>query len=185
SGGEGAGVLVPKPLPAALRDPDRVYAVIKGSAVNQDGRTPGITVPSEDSQRVNFLAAVRQAGVSTAEIGYVEAHGTGTGVGDPIEAAALGKVLNADDGRGPGQLGPTARLRQRAFIGSIKTNIGHLEAGAGIAGLIKAALAVHHRVVPPSLHFSRPNPQIDFERWRLAVPTKAEQWPDDYQRAVA
>ena len=174
--GEGAGVVVLKPLSAALRDHDRVYAVIKGSAVNQDGRTPGITVPSEDSQRVNFLAAVRQAGVSTAEIGYVEAHGTGTPVGDPIEATALGKVLNTDSERGPDQ---------RALIGSIKTNIGHLEAGAGIAGLIKAALAVHHRVIPPSLHFSRPNPQIDFEKWRLAVPAKAEQWPDGYQRAVA
>src|SRR5215470_9501465 len=174
--GEGAGVVVLKPLPVALRDHDRVYAVIKGSAVNQDGRTPGITVPSEDSQRVNFLAAVRQAGLSTTEIGYVEAHGTGTPVGDPIEVTALGKVLNTDNGRAPDQ---------KALIGSIKTNIGHLEAGAGIAGLIKAALAVHHRAIPPSLHFNRPNPQIDFEKWRLAVPGKVEQWPDGYQRAVA
>ncbi|XYH94915.1 SDR family NAD(P)-dependent oxidoreductase [Sorangium sp. So ce1128] len=174
--GEGAGVAVLKPLRQALRDRDRIYAVIRGTSVNQDGRTAGITVPSEASQEANFLAAVRQAGIAPSEIGYVEAHGTGTPVGDPIEANAIGKVLNAGGQRG---------ADRKALLGSIKTNIGHLEAGAGIAGLIKAALAVYHRQIPPNLHFARPNPQIDFERWRLAVPAKVEPWPEHYAKAVA
>lgn len=174
--GEGAGVVVLKSLRQALRDQDRIYALIRGTAVNQDGRTPGITVPGFDSQQANFHAALRQAGVAPAQVGYVEAHGTGTPVGDPIEANALGSVLNADQQRDPAQT---------VFIGSIKTNIGHLEAGAGIAGLIKAALVVQHRQIPPSLHFTRPNPQIDFAHWHMQVPTRLEAWPAGYDRAIA
>ncbi|GAB3585983.1 type I polyketide synthase [Amycolatopsis endophytica] len=172
--GEGAGMVVLKPLEQALRDHDRVYAVIRGSAVNQDGRTQGITVPSGEAQAANFRLALERAGVAPGEVGYVEAHGTGTPVGDPIEAAALGEVLTGG-----------AADRPAALMGSVKTNIGHLEAAAGIAGLIKAALSVHHRRVPPSLHFTAGNPDIDFDRLRLDVPTTARPWPSGYERAIA
>ncbi len=163
---EGAGMVVLKPLAQALADGDRVYAVIRGTAMNQDGRTPGMTVPSQEAQEALLRQACRDARVAPATIQYVEAHGTGTLVGDPIEARALGRVLS--DGR-PGD--------QPCLIGSVKTNIGHLEAGAGIAGLIKVALALHHRRIPGNLHFDRPNPEIDFDALRLRVPTRCEPWP--------
>lgn len=172
--GEGAGAVVLKPLSRALLDGDRVYAVIRGSAVNQDGRTQGITVPNGAAQAANFRVALAEAGVSPADVGYVEAHGTGTPVGDPIEANALGNVL-----------APGREPERRAFIGSIKTNVGHLEAGAGVAGLIKAALSVYHRRIPPNLHFQTPSPDIDFDGLRLVVPTAASPWPEHYARAVA
>ncbi|SCL17020.1 type I polyketide synthase [Micromonospora inyonensis] len=172
--GEGAGVVLLKPLSAAQRDGDRVYAVILGSAVNQDGRTQGITVPNSAAQEENFRAALTAAGLAGGEVGYVEAHGTGTPVGDPLEAEALGRVLT--DGRAE---------QTTAYIGSIKTNIGHLEAAAGIAGLLKAVLAVKHRRIPASLHFDAPNPNIDFDRWRIEVPTGSRAWPEHLQRAVA
>ena len=163
---EGAGMVVLKPLAQALADGDRVYAIIRGTAMNQDGRTPGMTVPSQEAQEALLRQACRDAGVAPASIQYVEAHGTGTLVGDPIEARALGRVLS--DGR-PGD--------QPCLIGSVKTNIGHLEAGAGIAGLIKVALALYHRRIPGNLHFDRPNPEIDFDALRLRVPTRCEPWP--------
>lgn len=172
--GEGAGIVVLKPLARARVDGDRVYAVIRGSAVNQDGRTQGITVPNGEAQEDNFRAALTDAGIAPAEVGYIEAHGTGTPVGDPIEANALGRVLATR--RGPGRT---------ALLGSIKTNIGHLEAAAGIAGLIKAALCVHHRRIPPSLHFRNPNPDIDFDGLPIAVVTTSQPWPQYYARAVA
>src|SRR3954468_5299048 len=160
---EGAGMVVLKPLSLALADRDRVYAVIRGTAVNQDGRTPGMTVPSQEAQEGLLRQACRSARVAPAQIQFVEAHGTGTPVGDPIEARALGRVLS--DGRPDGR---------PCLIGSVKTNIGHLEAGAGIAGLIKVALALHHRSIPGNLHFDRPNPDIDFDALRLRVPTRCE-----------
>jgi acyl transferase domain-containing protein/NADPH:quinone reductase-like Zn-dependent oxidoreductase/aryl carrier-like protein len=163
---EGAGMVVLKPLSRAVADGDRVYAVIRGTAMNQDGRTHGMTVPSQEAQEALLREACRDAGVAPAEIRYVEAHGTGTLIGDPIEARALGRVLS--DGR------PADRP---CLIGSVKTNIGHLEAGAGIAGLIKTALALHHRQIPGNLHFDRPNPDIDLDGLRLRVPTKCEPWP--------
>ncbi|MFI7123134.1 SDR family NAD(P)-dependent oxidoreductase [Amycolatopsis sp. NPDC049868] len=172
--GEGAGVVVLKPLRLAQADGDRIYAVIAGTAVNQDGSTQGITVPNDVEQEANFRAALADAGVAERDIGYVEAHGTGTPVGDPLEAAALGRTLAV--GREPERI---------AFVGSIKTNIGHLEGGAGIAGLIKAALSVHHRRIPPSLHFAEPHPEIDFERWRMRVPQAGLDWPSYYERPVA
>src|SRR5262249_11832472 len=121
--GEGAGVVVLKPLRHALRDRDRIHAVIRGSAVNQDGRTQGITVPNGQAQEENFRVALSRAGVTGRDVGYVEAHGTGTPVGDPLEADALGRVLC--EGRDAGDT---------VYVGSIKTNIGHLEAGAEIPG---------------------------------------------------
>jgi acyl transferase domain-containing protein len=163
---EGAGMVLLKPLDQALADRDRIYAVIRGSYVNQDGRTPGMTVPSQDAQQELVAAACESAGVSPRQIDYVEAHGTGTLVGDPIEARALGTVLGA------------GRSSDRSCIlGSVKTNIGHLEAGAGIASLLKVSLAMHHQCIPANLHFVTPNPEIDFEGLRLRVPVTPQPWP--------
>lgn len=172
--GEGVGVVMLKPLARARAEGDRVYAVIHGSAVNQDGRTQGITVPNGDSQEENFRAALAAAGIAPAQVGYVEAHGTGTPVGDPIEANALGRVLRT--GRESGPL---------ALLGSIKTNIGHLEAAAGIAGLIKAALCVRHRRIPASLHFRAGNPDIDFDGLPISIAATGQQWPQGYDVAIA
>ena len=166
--GEGAGVVVLKPLAKALADGDPIYALIRGSAVNQDGRSNGLTVPSQQAQESVMAAACRMAGVLPGDIDYVEAHGTGTAVGDPIEAKALGKVLAID--RRPGL--PCA-------VGSVKTNIGHLEAASGIAGLIKVALSLKHREIPPSLHFREPNPQIPFHELPLRVQTTLGPWPHE------
>jgi len=171
---EGAGMVALKPLAQALADGDRVYAVIRGTAINQDGRTPGMTVPSQEAQEALLRQACRDARVAPALIQYVEAHGTGTLVGDPIEARALGRVLS--DGR-PGE--------EPCKIGSVKTNIGHLEAGAGIAALIKVALALFHRRIPGNLHFDRPNPEIDWGALRLEVPTHCEPWPAGHGPALA
>src|SRR5262249_49840952 len=145
---------------------DRIYAVIRGTATNQDGRTPGLTVPNPGSQEELVRDACRVAGITPEQVGYVEAHGTGTPVGDPIEACALGTVLAS--GRAE---------CQPCLMGSVKTNLGHLEAAAGIAGLIKAALCVYHRKVPASLHFEQPHPDIDFVGLRLRVPRTLERWP--------
>jgi acyl transferase domain-containing protein/aryl carrier-like protein len=171
---EGAGMVVLKPLSRAVADGDRLYAVIRGTAVNQDGRTAGMTLPSQEAQEAVIRQACRTAGVAPTQIQYVEAHGTGTPVGDPIEARALGRVLSA--GR------PES---QPCLIGSVKTNIGHLEAGAGIAGLIKVALALHHRRIPGNLHFECPNPDIDFAGLGLRVPTRCEPWPARSDLALA
>lgn len=166
--GEGAGMVLLKPLSQALADKDPIYAVIQGSAVNQDGHTNGITVPNGKAQEAAIRAACQQAGVSFEQIQYVEAHGTGTAVGDPIEVNALGAVLGRH--RAPGE---------ECIIGSVKSNIGHLESAAGIAGLIKAALALKHRQIPPNLHFQTPNPKIAFEELHLRVPQRLEPWPEN------
>ena len=164
--GEGVGMVVLKPLAQARADGDLVYAVIRGAAVNQDGRTNGLTAPNPQAQEAMLRAAYRKAGVDPAEVHYVEAHGTGTLLGDPIEAKALGAVLGAD--RDPAT---------PFLIGSVKTNIGHLEAAAGIAGLIKAALMLQHRRIPPSLHFREPNPHIPFQDLPMRVATELQDWP--------
>ena len=172
--GEGAGMVVLKPLARALADADPVYAVIRGGAVNQDGRTNGLTAPSRSAQEAVLRAAYRQAGVDPGQVDYLEAHGTGTLLGDPIELAALGAVLA--EGREPGR---------RCALGSVKTNIGHLEAAAGVAGLIKTAMALQHRAIPPSLHFSQPNPHVAFEELPLRVQRQFETWPDSGRPALA
>lgn len=164
--GEGAGVVLLKPLTLALADRDPVYAVIRGTAVIQDGRTDGITVPSQDAQEKAMRLAYQRAGVAPHEVQYVEAHGTGTPVGDPIEARAIARVLSEGRPRG-----------QYAVIGSVKTNIGHLEAAAGVAGLTKAALTLKHGVIPPHLHFHSPNRDIPFDELQLRVPTRLTEWP--------
>jgi acyl transferase domain-containing protein len=172
--GEGAGVVVLKPLSQALTDGDQIYAVLRGSATNHDGRTNGLTAPSRHAQEAVLTEAYRHAGLSPGTVQYVEAHGTGTALGDTIEANALGSVLA--EGRTPDS---------RCLIGSVKTNIGHLEAAAGMAGLIKTALALHHREIPASLHFEQPNPHIPFERLALKVADTRTPWPLGNRRAVA
>ena len=164
--GEGVGVVVLKPLARAREDGDRIYALCLGSAVNQDGRSNGLTAPNPAAQEAVLRAAYRDAGVAPGQVGYVEAHGTGTALGDPIEVSALGRVLG--EGR------PADR---DCRIGSIKTNIGHLEPAAGIAGLIKAALALAKGQIPPSLHFEEPNPRIPFEELPIRVARDLEPWP--------
>ncbi|HEU5380162.1 MAG TPA: type I polyketide synthase [Ktedonobacteraceae bacterium] len=164
--GEGAGVVLIKPLSRAQADGDPIYALIRGTAVTQDGRTNGITVPNGTAQEAVMRTAYQRAGISPAQIQYVEAHGTGTPVGDPIEARAIGTVLS------------TGRpADERCIVSSVKTNIGHLEAAAGVAGLVKTALALKHRQIPPHLHFHNPNPDIPFDKLQLRVPTTLEAWP--------
>ncbi|ODR08073.1 beta-ketoacyl synthase [Mycolicibacillus koreensis] len=172
--GEGAGVVVLKPLSRAIADNDPIYAVIRGSATNSDGRTNGLIAPSAAAQEAVLKEAYRRAGIAPAAVGYVEAHGTGTALGDAIEAKALGAVLAA--GRRDGD---------RCLVGSVKTNIGHLEAAAGVAGLIKVALALRHRQIPASLHFTDPNPHIPFAELPLQVVDTLTAWPEDTGRAVA
>ncbi|WP_198087808.1 type I polyketide synthase [Variovorax sp. E3] len=164
--GSGAGIVVLKRLEEALRDGDTIHAVIKGSAANNDGADKiGFTAPSVQGQASAIRAAQMVADVPARSIGYVEAHGTGTTLGDPIEMAALMQAFGAADGKG------------YCAIGSVKTNIGHLDAAAGVAGLIKAAMALRHRTLPPSLHFEQPNPQIDFANSPFYVNTEARPWP--------
>ncbi|MEU7616658.1 polyketide synthase, partial [Micromonospora rifamycinica] len=164
--GEGGGFVVLKPLHAAVADGDPIYCVLHGSAMNNDGTTEGLTVPSADGQREVLRQAYGRAGISAAQVQYVELHGTGTKLGDPIEASALGAVLG--DGRADG-----AELR----VGSVKTNVGHLEGAAGIVGLLKAALCIRHRELVPSLNFETPNPDIPFDELKLAVQRSREPWP--------
>lgn len=162
--GEGCGVVVLKRLSDALADGDNILALIRGSAVNHDGRSGGFTVPSGSAQQELVGEALARAGVKPSEVSYVEAHGTGTPLGDPIEVRALGAVLNRE------------RLKPFA-VGSVKTNIGHLEAAAGIAGLIKVVLALQHEEIPPHLHVTEVNPQISLEEAGAVIPTKRISWP--------
>lgn len=172
--GEGAGVVFIKRLSQAIEDRDRIYAVIRSTAVNQDGHSAALTVPGQAAQEALLKEVYEKAGVEPADVGYVEAHGTGTPVGDPIEAIAIGNALSK-------QRVPTSPLR----IGSVKTNIGHLEAGAGMAGLIKAALVLDHGVIPPHRNFIKPNPAIPFHDLNLRVVTRPEPLViDGYQPIV-
>ncbi|WP_231512042.1 type I polyketide synthase, partial [Chondromyces apiculatus] len=171
---EGVGVVVLKRLSRALADGDRIYALVRGSAVNQDGRSNGLTAPNQKAQEELLRAACRRAKVSPGEVQYVEAHGTGTALGDPIEARALGAVLS--EGR------PAS---EPASLGSVKTNLGHTEAAAGVAGLIKVALSLHHGALPPSLHFERANPHIAFGELPLRVQETLAPWPRSARRRLA
>ncbi|MGW4947942.1 type I polyketide synthase [Actinoplanes sp. NPDC004185] len=163
--GEGGGVVVLKRLRDAERDGDRVLAVVRGSAVRQDGRTNGIMAPDADAQMYLLRRAYAASGIDPATVDYVEAHGTGTRVGDPLEAAAMASVFGV--GR-----------RTPCLIGSVKPNIGHLEAGSGVAGVIKAVLALRHGTIPASLNVTRPNPAIDWDATNLRVATELTAWPD-------
>lgn len=164
---EGAGVVALKRLSDALADGDRIYAVIRGSSVNNDGRSSGVMGrPSRVGHEEMLRTAYRDADVPASQVAYVEAHGTGTRAGDPVEIAALGAVL-----------GEARALDQTCRIGSVKTNIGHTEGAAGVAGLIKAALSLHHEAVPASLHFVEPNPGVPWSELPFRVPTALSPWP--------
>lgn len=164
--GEGAGAVVLKRLSDALRDGDRVLAVIHGSATTQDGKTAGIAVPNGEAQEDAARRALLQAAIAPADVDYVEAHGTGTPVGDPIEARAMGTVY--------GQGRPKDRP---VLIGAAKTNIAHLESAAGVASLIKVVLALQHEALPKNLHFERPNPAIPWDEMSIKVVTELTPWP--------
>ncbi len=159
--GEGCGVVVLKRLADAVRDGDRIYGAILGTAINQDGRSNGLTAPNGNAQEALLRTALGKAGVSAAELGYIEAHGTGTPLGDPIECAALRRVLGARE--------------TPCYVGSAKGNIGHLEAAAGMAGLIKTLLTLHHGVIPAQRNFSELNPLIELGNV-LAIAREATPW---------
>ncbi len=164
---EGVGIVVLKPLAEALADGDPIQAVILGSAVNQDGRSASLTVPNGAAQEAALRSALGQAGVSPLQVQYAEAHGTGTPVGDPIEAKALGNVL--------GRCRPD---NDNLIMGSVKSNVGHTESASGVVSLIKVALSLTHRQIPPNLHFHTPNPAIPFDELKIRVPTSLQAWPD-------
>ncbi|PZU99205.1 MAG: non-ribosomal peptide synthetase, partial [Leptolyngbya sp.] len=171
---EGVGTVVLKRLSQALADGDRIYALIRGSATNQDGRTNGLTAPNPAAQEAVVKAAYERAGIPLNQVDYVEAHGTGTLLGDPIEAKALGNVFS-----------PFRELSQPVRLGSVKSNIGHTEAAAGIASLIKVALCLRHRTLVPSLHFHNPNPYIPFDQLPLQVQQQREPWVEAENMAIA
>lgn len=172
--GEGCGVVVLKRLSDAVRDGDPILALIRGSATNQDGRSTGLTAPNVLAQRAMLERALENAGVTAADVGYVETHGTGTSLGDPIELEALKAVLGKprDDG-------------SACVLGAVKTNIGHLEAAAGIAGLIKALLVLRREEIPRNLHFRALNPRVSLEATPLVVPTENTAWRAGARRRFA
>ncbi|WP_407563209.1 SDR family NAD(P)-dependent oxidoreductase [Streptomyces sp. 184] len=172
--GEGGVVLVLKPLTQARADGDRVYGVISASAMNNDGGTPALTQPSRDAQEQVLRAAYRRAGLAPGDVQYVELHGTGTRLGDPVEAAALGALA------APGRAEDDPLL-----VGSVKTNVGHLEGAAGITGLLKTVLALRHRQLPPSLNHSEPHPDIPLGDLRLDLVHATRPWPHPERPLVA
>ena len=172
--GEGCGVIVIKRLEDAIRDGDRIRAVIRGSAVNQDGASGGLTVPNGVAQQRVITDALDRAGVKPSEVGYLEAHGTGTSLGDPIEVQAAGAVLGA--GREPSR---------PLLIGSAKTNIGHLEAAAGIAGVIKVILSLENETLPKHLHFENPSPHIPWDRLAVEVVKESTPWERNGEPRIA
>jgi len=173
--GEGCGVVILKRLSDALADGDRILALVRGTAVNQDGRSNGLTAPHGPAQQAVIRTALENAAVAPAQIGYVEAHGAGTSLGDPIEFQALEAVLK------PGRVafGP------RCAVGSVKANIGHLEAAAGVAGLIKVVLSLNHGIIPAHLHLQKLNPHISLENSPLTIPTESCAWPVGVTRRYA
>ncbi|KAH9864535.1 hypothetical protein J1614_010470 [Plenodomus biglobosus] len=164
--GEGCGMILLKPLDQAIKDNDPIRAVICGSGVNQDGKTPGITMPNGSAQEELIQSVYRNGKMDPKDTGYVEAHGTGTRVGDPIEVSALHNVFG--EGR---------NKRKPLYIGSVKSNIGHLEAAAGIAGVIKTALMLERGFILPNYDFQTPNKNIPFDEWGLKVPVRQQPWP--------
>ena len=160
---EGAGMMVIKPLAQAEADGDKIYAVILGTAVNQDGATKGISVPNPVAQEALLKIAYDDAGIDPHDVSYVEAHGTGTFVGDPIETGSIGRVIGTN-------------RTNFCYIGSVKSNIGHLEPASGVAGITKLALAMYHKKIAPNIHFQKGNPNIAFDTLKLKVPTEVLNW---------
>ncbi|MBE9169285.1 type I polyketide synthase [Pleurocapsales cyanobacterium LEGE 06147] len=169
--GEGCALILLKRLSDAIADGDNILALIRGSAINHDGRSSGLTVPNGLAQQKVIRAALNNARVEPNQINYVEVHGTGTPLGDPIEVEALGALL----GEGRSQ-------KQPLMLGSVKTNIGHLEAAAGVASLIKVVLAMQHEEIPPHLHLKNPNPAISWQDLLVEIPTKPTSWPTARER---
>ena len=172
--GEGCGIIVIKRLEDAIRDGDRIRAVIRGSAINQDGASGGLTVPNGIAQQRVIADALKRADLEPSDIGYLEAHGTGTSLGDPIEAQAAGAAFGI--GREPGR---------PLLMGSVKTNIGHLEAAAGIAGVIKVILSLEHETLPKHLHFQNPSPHIPWDRLAVEVVKEATAWERNGRPRIA
>ncbi|MFX4228210.1 MAG: beta-ketoacyl synthase N-terminal-like domain-containing protein [Porticoccaceae bacterium] len=171
---EGCAVLYLKPLEQAEKDGDRIHAVIVNTGVNSDGRTNGITMPSFAGQSALLKKIYEDADINVNEIDYIEAHGTGTSVGDPIEATAIGETL--------------AKLRSHKHflpIGSVKTNLGHMETASGMAGMVKTILCLKHRAVPPNLHFENPNPNIDFDGLNISVVDQLSEFPESEKALIA
>lgn len=171
--GEGCGAILLKPLSKAIEDGNRVYGILRGSAVNQDGRSNGLTAPNGVSQQAVIRSALADAGLSPDQVHYVEAHGTGTELGDPIELSALGAVY-----------GPDRDPQKPLLVGSVKTNIGHLEGAAGIAGLIKVCLALHHGTIPRHLNFDEPSPHIDWSA-PIKIASESQPWIGDADANLA
>src|SRR5579862_9892153 len=171
--GEGCGVVVLKRLSDALADRDNILAVLRGSAVNQDGRSSGLTAPNGRSQENVIRAALSKAGLKPSEIDYIEAHGTGTELGDPIEAHALAGVFG------------DKKREKPLLVGSVKTNVGHLESAAGIAGLLKIILSLQHNEIPKHLHFQQMNPHIDWKNLAVEIPTEAKKWNAGERKRIA
>ncbi|MCB0208468.1 MAG: acyltransferase domain-containing protein [Anaerolineae bacterium] len=171
---EGCGMVVLKRLSDAMVDGDTILALIRGTAVNQDGQSSGLTAPNGQAQQAVIRQALSRGGSAPKQISYVEAHGTGTLLGDPIELGALGAVLTPDRSQ-----------TEPLFVGSVKTNIGHLEAAAGIAGLVKVILALQHQQIPPHLHLKQPNPHIAWDDYAIKIPTELIPWPATESRRLA
>lgn len=165
--GEGIATLILKPVADALRDGDSIRAVIRGTGVNQDGHTTGITVPNSDAQAELIRSTYRSAGLDLSQTAYFEAHGTGTAVGDPLELGAVARTMGDVRKKGDRPL----------IVGSVKSNIGHLEGAAGLAGVIKCILMLESGTILPNIHFDRPNRRIPFDDWNISVPTSAFPWP--------
>ncbi|KAE8380488.1 hypothetical protein BDV26DRAFT_135722 [Aspergillus bertholletiae] len=172
--GEGVATLVLKPLDKAIRDGDPIRAVIRGTGVNSDGRTAGITLPNGEAQEALIREVYQNARLDPIDTGYFEAHGTGTQAGDPMEAGAIHRVFTAD--------------RERShplYVGSIKTNIGHLEGASGLAGMVKAILCLEKGFIPPNMNYEKPNQRLDLEKWNLKIPTELTAWPAEVPRRAS
>jgi acyl transferase domain-containing protein/NAD(P)-dependent dehydrogenase (short-subunit alcohol dehydrogenase family) len=170
--GEGCGLIVLRRLSEALANGDPIIAVVRGSAVNHDGASSGFTVPNGEAQRAVIRSALASAGAEPKEVGYVEAHGTGTPLGDPIELSAIASVLGEE-------------RRDRLAVGSVKANLGHLESAAGIAGLMKAALAVERGLIPPQIHFESPSPHIRWSEIPIEIPVSPTEWRIEPKKRLA
>ena len=167
--GEGCGMVVLKPLSKAKADKNNIIALVRGSAANQDGASGGLTVPSGPSQEQVIRQALAAGKVKPEQVSYIEAHGTGTSLGDPIEIGSIGKVF--------------ANRSEPLIVGSVKTNIGHLEPAAGVSGLMKVVLSLQHGEIAPNLHFNNPNPRIPWETLPVEIPTEIKPWKTDGKTA--